>query len=199
MGKIVVTAFVTLDGVIQAPGFRDEDRDGGFELGGWTQLYADPTVDERATRSVLAADALLLGRRSYELLSSFWPTADPEDPRTGKLNSQPKYVVSRTLTTAEWNDTTVLNGDPAEQVAELKKRYDEVSIWGSSELITTLLRHGLIDEFVLLVYPIVVGSGKRLFNGDTPLNLKLMETTTSGSGVTIHTYRRSDTGSSALS
>lgn len=100
MGRIIVTAFVTLDGVIQAPGLADEDRDGGFELDGWTQPYADPTVDEWVVRSVLAADALLLGRRSYELLSSYWPTADPDDPRTGKLNSQPKYVISETLKSA---------------------------------------------------------------------------------------------------
>ncbi|WP_211328582.1 dihydrofolate reductase family protein [Thermomonospora umbrina] len=185
-----MTAFVTLDGVIQAPGFREEDRDGGFERGGWIQPYADSTVDDRAVRSVLAADALLLGRRSYELLSGYWPTADPDDPRTGKLNDQPKYVVSHTLKTAEWSNTTVLDGDVVEQVAALKEQYDEISIWGSSRLIAVLLEHGLIDEFVLLVYPIVVGGGKRLFNGDTPLNLELIETTVSGTGVAIHTYRR---------
>src|SRR5215210_2711667 len=99
MGRIVVTAFVTVDGVIQAPGFQDEDRDGGFELGGWTQPFSDAEVEARVVASVLAADALLLGRRSYELLSSFWPTADPTDVRTAKLNSQPKYVASRTLDT----------------------------------------------------------------------------------------------------
>lgn len=194
MGKIVVTAFVTLDGVIQAPGLQDEDRDGGFELGGWTQPYADPVVDQRTTESVLAADALLIGRRTYELFASYWPRADPADPRTGKLNGQPKYVASRTLRTAEWNNSTVLEGNVVERVAELKKQHDEISIWGSSNLIPTLLRADLIDEFVLLTYPIVVGDGKRLFSTDSPLGLELTETTTAGSGVVICTYRRADSG-----
>jgi dihydrofolate reductase len=190
MGKIVVTAFVTLDGVIQAPGFPGEDRDGGFEFGGWTQPYSDPAVDQRATKSVLDADALLIGRRTYELFASYWPGADPGDPRTAQLNNQPKYVVSRTLQTAHWNNSILLRGDVAEQVAQLKERHDEISIWGSSQLLDTLLPAGLIDKFVMLTYPTVVGSGKRLFNGGTPLDLELIETTTAGTGVVICTYRR---------
>jgi dihydrofolate reductase len=190
MGKIVVTAFVTLDGVVQAPGLPDEDRDGGFEFGGWTQPYSDSVVDQRTTTSVLDADALLIGRRTYELFASYWPGADPEDPRTAKLNSQPKYVVSRTLRTADWNNSTLLRGDVAEQVAQLRQRHEEISIWGSSQLIATLLPAGLIDEFVLLTYPTVVGRGKRLFNGGTPLGLELIDTTTAGTGVVICTYRR---------
>ncbi|WP_197093472.1 dihydrofolate reductase family protein [Nonomuraea sp. SBT364] len=187
-----MTAFVTLDGVIQAPGFPDEDRDGGFERGGWTQAYPDPAIGRRATTSVLAADALLLGRRTYELFSGYWPTADPDDPRTGKLNSQPKYVASHTLQTAEWTNTTILDGDITKQVADLRDTYDEISIWGSSRLIATLLRDDLIDEFVLLTYPLTVGNGKRLFTGDTPLRLRLTGTTTSDTGVIISTYRRTD-------
>jgi dihydrofolate reductase len=189
MGKIVVTAFVTLDGVTQAPGLPDEDRDGGFEHGGWTQPYADPAVEHRTTESVLAADALLLGRRTYELFASYWPTADPEDPRTAKLNNQAKYVASRTLRKAEWSNSTLLDGDITEQATELKDKYDEVSIWGSSSLIQTLLRGNLIDEFVLLTYPVVVGDGKRLFGGGIPVGLELIETTTSGTGVVIGAYR----------
>jgi dihydrofolate reductase len=162
-----VTAFVTLDGVVHGPGLPDEDRDGGFEFGGWTQPYSDSVVDQRTTTSVLDADALLIGRRTYELFASYWPGADPEEPRTAKLNSQPKYVVSRTLRTASWNNSTLLRGDVAEQVAQLKQRHEEISIWGSSQLIATLLPAGLIDEFVLLTYPTVVGRGKRLFNGGT--------------------------------
>src|SRR5688500_4517018 len=125
MGKIVVTAFVTLDGVIQAPGFPDEDRDGGFQHGGWTQAYADPAIYPRATTLLLDADVLLLGRRTYELLSSYWPTADPADPRTGKLNSKPKYVAPHTLRTAEWTNTTILDGDIPKQAADLRHTYDE--------------------------------------------------------------------------
>ncbi|GAA2681680.1 dihydrofolate reductase family protein [Nonomuraea recticatena] len=190
MGKIVVTAFVTLDGVIQAPGLPDEDRDGGFESGGWTQPYADPVVDQRTTESVLDADALLIGRRTYELFASYWPGADPADLRTVQLNSQPKYVASRTLRTVDWSNSTLLRGDVTEQVAQLKRRHDHISIWGSSQLISTLLPAGLIDEFVLLTYPTVIGGGKRLFNAGTPLDLELTDTTTALTGVVISTYRR---------
>ncbi|GAA3446953.1 dihydrofolate reductase family protein [Planomonospora venezuelensis] len=190
MGKIVVTAFVTLDGVIQAPGFPDEDRDGGFALGGWTQRFADPVIDRQATESVLRADALLLGRRTYQLFAGYWPGADPADPRTARLNGQPKYVVSRTLRKAEWNNSTVLDGDAARQAARLKERYDEIGVWGSSGLVPALLCEALIDEFVLLTYPTVAGGGKRLFGGGLPFDLELVHTEASDSGVLICTYRR---------
>jgi dihydrofolate reductase len=192
MGKIVVTAFVTVDGVIQAPGLREEDRDGGFELGGWTQPYADPVVDQQTKESVLSADALLVGRRTYELFSSFWPTADPDDPRTRKLNEQPKYVASRTRRNPQWHNTTVLEGDVMEEAAKLKERYNEISVWGSSTLIAPLLRNDLIDTFVLLIYPIVLGVGKRLFDGRHPTGLDLLDTKTSKTGVAIHTYGRAE-------
>ncbi|MGK8509588.1 dihydrofolate reductase family protein [Nocardia asiatica] len=190
MGKIVVTAFVTLDGVTQAPGLPDEDRDGGFKSGGWTQPYADPMVDQRTIKSVLDADALLIGRRTYELFASYWPSADSADSRTAHLNSQPKYVASRTLQTVGWNNATLLRGDVTEQLIQLKQRHDHISIWGSSQLITTLLPAGLIDEFVLLTYPIVIGGGKRLFDADTSMDLELTHTTTASTGVVISTYRR---------
>lgn len=191
MGKIVVTAFVTLDGVVQAPGLPDEDRDGGFEFGGWTQPYADPAIDRQTTESVLSADALLIGRRTYQLFSSFWPGADPADPRTAKLNGQPKYVVSRTLRTASWTNTTILDGDDvAEQVVRLKERHDLISVWGSTGLMPVLLREGLADEFVVMTYPVVVGGGKRLFGGGAPFGLRLVHTEASASGVVISTYRR---------
>ncbi|MFC5185618.1 dihydrofolate reductase family protein [Actinomadura harenae] len=192
MGKIVLTAFVTLDGVIQAPGLPDEDRDGGFDHGGWTQPYADPLVDRRTTASVLAADALLIGRRTYQLFSSYWPGADPSDPRTAKLNAQPKYVVSSTLKTAAWNNTTILDGDDdlPKRVSRLKERYDEISVWGSSRLTAALHREALIDELLLLTFPVVVGGGKRLFAGEAPFGLHLTDTTASPTGVIISTYRR---------
>lgn len=189
MGKIVVTAFVTLDGVIQAPGLPDEDRDGGFASGGWTRPYADPAIDQRTTRSVMEADALLIGRRTYELFSGYWPGADPQDPRTAHLNRQPKYVVSETLRTADWDNSTLLHGNVPRQVTQLKERHDQISIWGSSRLITTLLPAGLIDEFVLLTYPLVLGGGKRLFSNGTPLDLELTDTMTTKTGVIISTYR----------
>jgi dihydrofolate reductase len=190
MGKIVVTAFVTLDGVVQAPGLPDEDRDGGFPHGGWTEPYGDTELERRITRNVIAADALLVGRRTYELFASFWPTADPDDPRTQKLNTQPKYVASHTLTEASWDNTTVLDGDLVDSVIELKRRYDEISVWGSSTLIPPLLRHDLIDELLLLVYPIVLGTGKRLFPEGHQTTFNLVESATTGLGITILGYRR---------
>jgi len=190
MGKIVVTAFVTLDGVIQAPGLPDEDRDGGFAHGGWTQPYGDTELERRITRNVIAADALLVGRRTYDLFASFWPTADPDDPRTRKLNTQPKYVASHTLTEASWDNTTVLDGDLVDSVIELKRRYDEISVWGSSTLIPPLLRHDLIDELLLLVYPIVLGTGKRLFPEGHQTTFNLVESATTGRGITMLGYRR---------
>lgn len=194
MGRIVVTAFITVDGVIQGPGMRDEDRDGGFELGGWTRPYSEPVVDQRVVETVLAADALLLGRRTYELFASYWPHADTADPRTSKLNSQPKYVASRTFTETEtqWTNTTLLRGDLVEQITKLKQGHDEISVWGSSTLIPPLLDRGLIDEFVLLVYPIVLGTGKRLFPEGHAFGLDLVDALTSTSGVAIHTYRRAE-------
>jgi len=191
MGKIVLTAFVTLDGVIQAPGLPDEDRDGGFAHGGWTGAYGDPLVDERTARSVLDADALLIGRRTYELFSSFWPGADPGDPRTVKLNTQPKYVVSGTLRSPGWANTSVLDGDVAEEAAALKERHEHISVWGSSQVVAALLPAGLIDELVLMTFPLTVGGGKRLFPAGVPLSLTLAESATAGSGVVISTYRLS--------
>ncbi|GAB3908574.1 dihydrofolate reductase family protein [Kibdelosporangium lantanae] len=190
MGKIVVTAFVTLDGVIQAPGLPDEDRDGGFPHGGWTQPYVDPELERRFTRNVLAADALLIGRRTYDLFASFWPTASPEDPRAHQLNTQPKYVASHTLTKAKWDNTTVLGGDLVDAVIGLKRRYDEISVWGSGTLVPLLLRHDLIDEFLLMLHPIVLGEGKRLFPEGHQTTFNLVESTTTSRGVTILGYRR---------
>lgn len=155
-------------------------------VAGW-RPYGDPIAETRVVKSVLAADALLLGRR-YELLSSFWPTADPNDPRTQKLNSHPKYVVSRTLGEATWHNTTLLQCDLIEQTAKLKELHTEISIWGSTTIIQQLLRNDLIDEFILLVYPLILGSGKKLFNLSP--TLKLTETTTSPTGIAIHTYHR---------
>lgn len=188
MGRIVVTAFVSIDGVIQAPGFRAEDLDGGFELGGWTQPFHDALVEARVIKSVLAADALLLGRRSYELLSSFWPTAEPADERSVKLNSQPKYVASRTLNEVGWN-ATLLRGDLVEQVRAAKEAHAEISIWGSSGLLPDLLAAGLVDEFVLLVYPVVLGAGKRLFPRGQAHGFTLTSSDVSSTGVAIQTYR----------
>jgi dihydrofolate reductase len=190
MGRLVVTAFMSIDGVVQAPGLADEDPDNGFTFGGWTQAYDDAAVTRLITRSVLAADALLLGRRTYEIFASFWPTADPADPRTVRLNEQPKYVASSTLTDLRWNNSTRIEGNLAEIVSDLKTRHREISLWGSTTVISQLLHADLVDEFVLLVYPILLGPGKRLFDSTPRLSLHLTESTTYTSGVALHTYQR---------
>lgn len=192
MRKLVVATFVSLDGVMQAPGGPDEDRDGGFEHGGWVV----PFIDELLARSddeVEELSALLLGRKTYEEFAASWPLVGDENPVAAKFNRVPKYVASRTLVEPEWNNSTVLTGDVADAVAELKRQPDdgEIQVHGSSELIQTLLRHDLVDEYRVKVFPVLIGSGKRLFGeGTLPRGLRLVETTTTANGVTMSTYAR---------
>ncbi|WP_405061783.1 dihydrofolate reductase family protein [Kribbella sp. NBC_01505] len=190
MGRLVVTAFMSIDGVVQAPSLADEDGDGGFTFGGWMTPYADPAVTELLTRVVLTADALLLGRRTYEIFASFWPTADPADPRTIRLNEQPKYVASSTLTDLRWRNSTRIEGDLASTVRELKTRHREIGVWGSTTVLPQLLHADLVDEFVLLVHPVLLGPGKRIFDNTPRLSLHLTESTTYATGVALHTYQR---------
>ncbi len=193
MRKLVVGTFVTLDGVMQAPGGPDEDRDGGFEQGGWSVKYWDDMMGKLIVEQTVASDALLLGRRTYEIFVAHWPrVTDPKDPVASKLNSIRKYVASRTLRKVEWHNTTVLTGDAAETVAHLKKQAGgEIGVTGSSNLIQTLLKHDLIDEFRLWVFPVTVGAGKRLFgDGAVPGAFKLVDTKVSSTGVVIHRYER---------
>jgi dihydrofolate reductase len=192
MGKLVVGTFVTADGVMQAPGGPDEDREGGFEHGGWLVPHFDDTLGRFMDELVGRADALLLGRKTYEIFAGYWPNAGPDDPMANKLNSVPKYVASRTLDSVGWNNSTLLGGDVAEDVAGLKARVDgEIHVTGSGDLIQTLLKNDLVDEFVLIVFPVVLGTGKRLFgDGTIPRSLRLTDTQTSPAGVTIQTYER---------
>jgi dihydrofolate reductase len=193
MSKLVVGMFMSLDGVVQAPGAPNEDTEGGFTNGGWTVPSFDERLGQTMTELVGRSSALLLGRKTYEIFAASWPTVGDEDPIAAKLNRVPKYVASRTLTTAEWANTTILSGDVAQEVAKLKETTGgEIHTSGSGGLIQTLLRHDLVDEFVLLIFPVVVGpGGKRLFaEGTLPRSLELVSSTTSSSGVTISTYRR---------
>jgi dihydrofolate reductase len=192
MGKLVVGTFVTADGVMQAPGGPDEDREGGFEHGGWLVPHFDDTLGRFMDELVGRADALLLGRKTYEIFAGYWPNAGPDDPMANKLNSVPKYVASRTLDSVGWNNSTLLGGDVAEDVAGLKARVDgEIHVTGSGDLIQTLLKNDLVDEFVLIVFPVVLGTGKRLFgDGTIPRSLRLTDTQTSPAGVSIQTYER---------
>ncbi|OZM83310.1 dihydrofolate reductase family protein [Pseudonocardia sp. MH-G8] len=192
MGKLVVGTFMTLDGVVQAPGGPDEDQEGGFAHGGWTVPLFDDELGQRMTELTGRSDALLLGRRTYEIFAASWPLVGDEEPIAAKLNTMPKYVASHTLQTAEWAHTTLLSGDVAKEVAALKEELDgEIHVSGSGDLVQTLLRHDLVDEFVLLVFPVVGRTGKRLFGeGTLPRTMELVETTGTGSGVVISTYRR---------
>ena len=192
MRKLVVGTFLTLDGVMQAPGGPDEDRDGGFEHGGWSFGYWDDMMGERIVEWTLAAGGLVLGRRTYEIFAAHWPRVGDEDPVAAKLNSVPKYVASQTLREVTWNNSTLIEGDVAEAVARLKEEPgDEIQVTGSSALLQTLIERDLVDEYRLWVFPLVLGSGKRLFGeGTAPAGLELVDTQVSTTGVAIHTYRR---------
>jgi dihydrofolate reductase len=190
--KLIVGTFLSLDGVMQAPGGPEEDREGGFDLGGWLVPYADEDMGRFMVESITSTDAFLLGRKTYEIFAAHWPLiTDENDPLATSLNSKPKHVASRTLDKVEWNNSTLLRGDVAEAVAELKRHPGgNLQVQGSSELAQTLMRHDLVDEYRLLIYPVVLGKGKRLFrDGNVPAALRLVDTQTTGTGVTMQTYQ----------
>lgn len=183
MGKLTVITNLTLDGVMQAPGRPDEDERGGFAHGGWATPYSSDAMG-RVLGSGTGEAAMLLGRRTYEDFAGFWPK-QPANPYTEALNRMTKYVVSRTLTgSLPWQNSTVVDGD----VAALKKDRDLV-VLGSGALIRSLLPHGVIDEFILLIHPLVLGEGQRLFDDDTEVKLDLVGAFGTTTGVVITTYR----------
>jgi dihydrofolate reductase len=195
VGKLIVTEFVTLDGVAQSPGSPDEDREGGFGYGGWQAPIGDRGAGGVVFEQARRMSALLLGRRTYEIFADYWPNAPEEIPFTGLLNGVPKYVASRTLVTPlAWQGSTLVTGDLAESVGALTDRYDEVHVIGSLDLVQSLLRARLVDRLNLWVYPIVLGSGKRLFAGGTvPTLLRLTESVTYPSGTLHLTYETAGT------
>jgi dihydrofolate reductase len=196
MRKLVVSTFLTLDGVMQAPGGPDEDRDGGFEHGGWSVRHWDDMMGQRIVEQMREPDALLLGRRTYEIFAAHWPrVTDPDDSVAAKLNTVRKYVVSRTLRSADWNNSLLISREAAAGVGRLKEQAGgEIQVHGSSNLIQTLLKHDLVDEFRLWIFPVVVGPGKRLFaDGTIPGALRLVDTKVSSTGVAIHRYERAGT------
>jgi len=191
MGKVVVNTNVTLDGVMQAPAGPDEDARGGFEHGGWARPYFDRVMAEQAGEGIAKGGAFLFGRRTYEHFASVWPHQPDDDMFAKVLNERTKYVASRTLREPlEWRNSTLLKGDAADAVAELKGQDKDLVILGSGELIRSLMAHDLIDEYRLLIHPLVLGSGRRLFTDDgTFVTLRLVDTTTTTTGVVIATYR----------
>lgn len=169
MGKLIVHMYVTLDGVYQAPGEPDEDLDGGFRLGGWQAPYLDAESGQLMFDEMAPLDALLLGRKTYAIFANYWPHAPVEVPFTALLNTTQKYVASRKLRAAEWDRTTIIRRVP-EDVARLKEELHEIHVTGSGALVHTLLREELVDRLNLWVYPVVLGSGKRLFEGGATIN-----------------------------
>ncbi len=191
MSKVIVVNNVTLDGVMQAPGRPDEDRRGGFTHGGWALPYNDAVMGRAMGEGMATSGALLLGRRTYEDFYAVWPNRT-DNPFTEVLNNAQKYVASTTLTEPlPWQNSTLLKGDVAGAVADLKQQPGaDIVILGSGELIQSLMRHNLIDQFTLLIHPLVLGSGRRLFaDGGAFATLRLTNTVTTTTGVVIATYQ----------
>jgi len=191
--KLIVQEHLTLDGVVQGPGVPDEDRSGGFDQGGWLVPYADDVFGQMMVDSISAADGLLLGRTTYEIFAGYWPrVTDPDNQVAAMLNRMPKYVASKTLDTVEWNNSTLIKGDVAEGVAGLKREPGrELQVHGSADLVQTLMRDDLVDEYRLYFAPIVLGTGKRLFReGAVPAAMRLTDTKRTSTGLVAHTYER---------
>jgi dihydrofolate reductase len=193
MRKVIVNEFMSLDGVAQAPGGAEEDTDGGFAHGGWHMQYMeDEPTQQWVLRSIVEADGFLLGKRTYEIFAAFWPNAPDEERVVAEpLNSKPKYVISRTLADPlEWENSTLVEGEVADAVAALKQEYaGDLHVIGSTELVRTLIEHGLVDELRLMIDPVVVGGGKRIFPDDGELRpWRLVDGQVTSKGAILATY-----------
>ena len=202
MRKLIVSTFLTLDGVMQAPGGPEEDPSGGFAHGGWSVNYWDDRMGQIMGEAMSVPFDLVLGRKTYDIFAAYWPHAT-DQPGAKPLNDATKYVASRSRPTLEWSESVLIEGDAAEGIAALKQEDGpELQVHGSGDLIQTLLRHNLVDQYNLWVFPLVIGSGKRLFSeGTIPSGLKLVDSTVSTTGVVIGTYEPAGeivTGSFAL-
>ena len=204
MRKLVVLSFITLDGVMQAPGGPEEDPTGGFKYGGWVAGYFDDFLGKVMAEQMSKPFDLLLGRKTYEIFAAHWPYVKiNEDPIAAGINNAKKYVTSKTLKKLDWSNSELIKGDVAKEVKKLKEQNGpEIQVHGSGNLIQTLLKHDLVDELWLKILPITLGTGKRLFaEGTIPVGFKLLESRISPSGVIVATYMRSGevkTGSFAL-
>jgi dihydrofolate reductase len=201
--KIVVLSFVTLDGVMQAPGGPEEDKAGSFKWGGWSVGYWDDFLDKIMGEQMAKSFDLLLGRKTYDIFAAYWPKMGSDNPAAAGLNKAKKFVVSTTLKEPEWANTTVLKNNVVSEIKKLKEQDGpEIQVHGSGNLIQTLLKHDLVDEFRLKIYPVTLGKGKRLFaEGTIPAGFQLVESNTSPKGVIVASYLRSGevkTGSFAM-
>jgi len=188
MRKLITTTFVTLDSVMQAPGGLKEDESGGFDKGGWLVPYWDDVVSDAMTKIFARKPELLLGRKTYEIMNAYWPHTT--EPGADDMNNAKKYVVSNTLSNLTWNNSVLVKGDVVKELTRLKQLdAPELQVHGSSNLIQTLLKHNLIDEMHMLIFPVAVGSGKRLLGeGTNPTSFKLVDSKISGTGVIVATY-----------
>jgi dihydrofolate reductase len=190
--KIVVSEFLTLDGVMQAPGSPDEDREGGFDQGGWQMQFFDEDQMKVVSEGIAETDAYLFGRKTYEIFAGFWPTQPDDDPFAATLNGKPKYVVSGTLSEPlEWRNSSLVRGDAAAEIAKLKAQPGKnISVLGSGELVQMLAEKGLVDEYWLMICPIVLGDGKRLFrDGFAPTSFEVVDSATNSKGAVMATFR----------
>ena len=193
MATLVAGTFLSLDGVMQGPGGPDEDRSGGFDHGGWSVGYWDDAMGKITMAWTAKADALLLGRTTYEIFAAHWPHVPDGDPVGSVLNRIPKYVASTTLKRVDWHNSRLIEDDVPRAVAALKaEQSGEIQVHGSCGLLQTLIEHDLVDEYRLWTFPVLLGDGKRLFaTGTIPVGLELIDSTTSSTGVVISRYRRS--------
>lgn len=191
MRKLSATEFLSLDGVMQGPGDPDEDPSGGFAHGGWHRPYVDDVFMKAASEGMAETGGFLFGRKTYEIMAAFWPSQPDSDPFAAVLNGLPKFVASTTLREPlEWKGSSLLQGDVPAAVAELKEQSGgDLVVLGSGELVRTLMEHDLVDEFRLMIDPIVLGGGKRLFPEEGPARpLRLVDSMASGTGMLITTY-----------
>ena len=188
--RITYTTFISLDGVVQGPGSPDEDRSDGFDLGGWVVPYMSDEMGAAIAAWFAEADAFLFGRRTYEEFAASWgKVTDPDDPIASRFNRLPKYVASRTLTEVAWSGSELLSGDLAEAVAELKRKPGrELQVHGSGSVAQELMRHDLIDEYRFMTVPVVLGKGRRLYDGAKPAAFAPVERRTTGTGMGIDVY-----------
>jgi len=189
MRKIIVLEHVSIDGVIQAPGGPDEDTSDGFAYGGWSAPYSNEVVGTLVRRQMNLPFDLLLGRKTYEIWAPYWPQHADVWPNANKAT---KYIASNTMTAGEWQPSVILSGDIAENITSIKQQQGpDLHVWGSGDLVQTLIKHDLVDMFWLIVYPITLGSGKRLFaDGTIPAAFKVTESTVAPNGVIVVSYER---------